>query len=99
MKNEFVIHAIPGSPFSRSVLVALEEKGARYRIAAVTPGSLRMPEHLSLHPFGRVPILDHGEFRLYETQAILRYIDRVCPGIPLTPAEPRRAMPCPWRRA
>src|SRR6478752_2434516 len=28
-----------------------------------------------LHPFGRVPILDHGDFRLYETQAILRYVD------------------------
>ena len=25
--SEFIIHAIPGSPFARSVFVALEEKG------------------------------------------------------------------------
>jgi hypothetical protein len=29
--NEFVIHSIPGSPFGRAVLVALEEKGVPYR--------------------------------------------------------------------
>jgi len=91
MKNEFVIHAIPGSPFSRSALIALEEKGAHYRIAAVTAGSLRAPEHLSLHPFGRVPILDHGDFRLYETQAILRYIERVLPEPALTPSDAQAA--------
>jgi glutathione S-transferase len=31
--SEFVIHTIPGSPFGRSVLIALEEKGADYRLA------------------------------------------------------------------
>ncbi|MGO9934336.1 MAG: glutathione S-transferase family protein [Steroidobacteraceae bacterium] len=89
--NEFVIHSIPGSPFGRAVLLALEEKSARYRIAPVAPGTVRTPEHLARHPFGRVPILDHGDFRLYETQAILRYIDRVLPTPALTPADPRAA--------
>jgi glutathione S-transferase len=35
--------------------------------------------------------MDHGDFRLYESQAILRYIDRVFAGTPLTPANPRAA--------
>jgi glutathione S-transferase len=83
--NTFVVHSIPGSPFGRAVLIALEEKGARYRLAPVAPATLRTPEHLARHPFGRVPILDHGEFRLFETQAILRYIDRVLSGASLTP--------------
>jgi glutathione S-transferase len=87
--NEFVIHSIPGSPFGRSILVALEEKGARYRLAPVAPGSLRTPAHLALHPFGRVPVMDHGSFRLYESQAILRYLDRVLPQPPLTPSDPQ----------
>jgi glutathione S-transferase len=26
--TEFVVHSIPGSPFGRAVLIALEEKGA-----------------------------------------------------------------------
>jgi glutathione S-transferase len=89
--NELVVHSIPGSPFGRAVLVTLEEKRAPYRLVAVTPASLRAPQHLSRHPFGRVPVLDHGDFRLYETQAILRYLDRVLPGTALTPAEPRAA--------
>jgi glutathione S-transferase len=33
--SEFIIHAIPGSPFARSVFVALEEKGVPYRLAPV----------------------------------------------------------------
>jgi glutathione S-transferase len=89
--NELVVHSIPGSPFGRSVLVALEEKRARYRFASVAPAALRTPEHLTRHPFGRVPVLDHGEFRLYESQAILRYLDRALPGVALTPMNPQAA--------
>jgi glutathione S-transferase len=36
-----------------------------------------------------MPVLDHGDFRLYETQAILRYLDRVIPEPRLTPTDPR----------
>ncbi|HTV97324.1 MAG TPA: glutathione S-transferase family protein [Steroidobacteraceae bacterium] len=87
--SQIVIHSIPGSPFGRAVLLALEEKNAPYRLVAVAPGTLRTPEHLARHPFGRIPVMEHGDFRLYETQAILRYIDRSLPGPALTPCEPR----------
>jgi glutathione S-transferase len=89
--NEFVIHSIPGSPFGRAVLVALEEKGAAYRLVPVAPGTLRTPEHLACHPFGRVPYVEHGDFKLYETAAIVRYVDRVLPEPALTPANPLAA--------
>jgi glutathione S-transferase len=89
--SDFIVHAIPGSPFGRAVMATLEEKGARYRLAPVMPGTLKSPAHLALHPFGRVPVLEHDGFGLYETQAILRYLDRVVPEPPLTPADPRRA--------
>jgi glutathione S-transferase len=85
------VHTVPGSPYGRAVLVALEEKQATYRVVPVSPKTLRAAEHLERHPFGRVPVLEHGDFRLYETQAILRYIDRVLPGPALTPPEPRGA--------
>ena len=89
--NEFIIHSIPGSPFGRAVLVALEEKGAPYRLAPVAPGTFRTPEHLARHPFGRVPVMDHGDFSLYECAAILRYLDRILPEPRLTPANPQAA--------
>ncbi|HLZ99240.1 MAG TPA: glutathione S-transferase family protein [Steroidobacteraceae bacterium] len=89
--NEFVIHSIPGSPFGRAVLVALEEKGAPYRFVPVAPGAARTPEHLACHPFGRVPYMKHGDFMLYETAAIVRYVDRVLPEPVLTPANPQAA--------
>ncbi|MBS0374420.1 MAG: glutathione S-transferase family protein [Proteobacteria bacterium] len=89
--NAFVVHSIPGSPFGRAVLAALEEKRTGYRLIAVAPPALRAPEHLARHPFGRVPVLEHGDYRLYETQAILRYLDRVLPEPALTPADARAA--------
>jgi glutathione S-transferase len=70
--SEFTVHAIPGSPFSRSVMAMLEEKGASWRLSPLPPGSLKSPEHLARHPFGRVPVLEHDGFSLYETQATLR---------------------------
>ncbi len=89
--TDFVVHSIPGSPFGRAVLATLEHKGAAYRFEAVAPGALRGEAHLARHPFGRVPVLDHGDFRLYEVQAILRYLDRVLPNPALTPVDPREA--------
>src|SRR5258707_3332078 len=87
--NDIVVYGIPGSPYLRSALLGLHEKGAGYRLAVVgreiaTYGE----EHLQRHPFGRVPILEHGDFRLYETQAIVRYLDAVLPGPALQPQEP-----------
>src|ERR1700688_1847986 len=89
--SEFTVHTIPGSPFARAVLATLEEKGASWRLAPVLPGTARSPEHLARHPFGRVPVLEHNGFIIYETQAILRYLDRVLPTPSLTPADPKRA--------
>jgi len=89
--SAFIVHSIPGSPFGRAVLSTLEEKGASYRFSPLAPGTLRSPEHLARHPFGRVPVLEHNGFLLYETQAILRYLDRVLPNPALTPVDPTRA--------
>ena len=89
--SNFIVHSIPGSPFGRAVLATLVEKNAAFRLVPVAPRTMKSEPHLSLHPFGRVPVLEHDGFRLYETQAILRYLDRVLPAPALTPAEPRAA--------
>ena len=91
--SEFVVYGVPGSPYVRSALLAFPEKQAPYRFAALPQGvrATHSDEHLQRHPFGRIPVLDHGDFRLYETQAILRYLDAVLPGPALQPQEPHAA--------
>jgi glutathione S-transferase len=89
--SEFVVHSVPGSPYGRAVFATLEEKRANYRLVPVTPETAKGEPHLSRHPFGRVPVLEHGDLMLYETQAILRYLDRVLTAPALTPVAPQAA--------
>jgi Glutathione S-transferase, N-terminal domain len=87
----FVVHGIPSSPYLRAVLVTLDEKRQAFRLAALAPGSRNTPGYLALQPFGKIPAFEHDGFRLYETHAILRYLDRVVPRPALTPAEVKAA--------
>lgn len=89
--SDFVIHGVIGSPFVRAVLMGLEEKGRGWRLQPLAPGASKSPEYLARHPFGRVPAVEHDGFQLYETQAVLRYLDRIEPEPPLTPSDPRQA--------
>jgi glutathione S-transferase len=84
------LYGIAGSPFVRSVEVALKEKGLDYQFHAIAPGEHKGEEHLKRHPFGRVPAFDHDGFALYETQAIIRYLDERFPHPPLTPGDAER---------
>lgn len=88
---EVVVHSFVGSPYGRSVMAMLEERAAPWRLVPIAPGTQRQAPHLERHPFGRSPAIEHDGFSLYETQAILRYLDRVLPGASLTPADPRAA--------
>ena len=88
--TEFTIHGIPGSPYVRAPLLALEEKGLSWRLDPLPMGGNRTPDYKArLHPFAKIPVLDHGDFRLYETRAILDYVDQVAPEPALTPSDPR----------
>src|SRR5579872_6151518 len=79
------VYGIPGSPFLRAVEVTLKEKGLDYHLHAMAPGEHKSEEHLKRHPFGRIPAFEHEGFAIYETQAILRYLDDRFPHPPLTP--------------
>ena len=85
--TDFIVHGIPGSPYVRAALLALEEKGAEYELAAMQFGTLKQQPHLSRHPFGRIPAFEHDGWMLYETQAIMRYVDEAFPAAPLQPIE------------
>lgn len=84
-----VVHGIPGSPYVRQPLLACEEKGVPYRLEALPFGAHKTDAWLERQPFGRIPAIEHDGFRLYECQAILRYVDAAFDGPSLTPADPK----------
>jgi glutathione S-transferase len=81
------IYGHPWSINTRKTLLTLAEKRheAELVLVMIPKGEQRRPEHLALHPFGKVPVLDDDGFVLYETRAINAYLDRKLPGAPLTP--------------
>jgi glutathione S-transferase len=84
-----VVYGIPASPYMRAVAMTLNEKQLPWRLAPLKPGENRLPEHLARQPFGKVPALEHDDFVLYETQAILRYVDAAFPQPALRPSDLR----------
>lgn len=85
--TELVIHGPPQSSYVRTARMIAVEKGLAYRLA---PLDFKGPAHLAMHPWGRVPILTHGETELIETSAIAHYLDAIGAGAPLVPREPVR---------
>jgi glutathione S-transferase len=83
-----IVYGFPVSTFVNIVRLVLTEKGIPFTFCDLESemGSAR---HLSLHPFNRVPILDHDGFVLYETAAIAAYVDQAFDGPQLQPADPR----------
>lgn len=77
------------STYTRSVLLVLQEKSVPYTLAEVDIFKPVPPEHLSRHPWGKIPVLEHDGFRVYETSAIMRYVDEAFPGAGLQPASVR----------
>jgi glutathione S-transferase len=84
------LYGISGSPNVRGVMLGLAEKGVDHELITVLP-PFKDPEHMARNPFGRVPVLDHDGFMVYETQAILRYVDQAFSGPALQPANLQEA--------
>jgi len=80
-----------GSPYAWRVHLALEHKALAYEteLLSFSAGDTRKPEFLALNPRGRVPLIDDGGFVLYESTAIVEYLDEAYPGrgAPLFPGD------------
>lgn len=62
---------------TRHVIVTMEELGLEYEIDSVNlnAGESKTSEHMErFHPFGLVPVLIDGDFQLFESRAIMRYL-------------------------
>ena len=85
------IYGHPWSTNTRKTLMTLAEKGheAELVVVMLPKGEQRLPAHLKLHPFGKVPVLDDQGFVLYEARAINRYLDGKLTGPSLVPSGDR----------
>ena len=82
-----IVYGPAGSTYVWSTRLALAEKGVTHELIEVPIGEHRQEPHLARHPFAKVPAFEHDGFALYETQAILRYIDEGFPVAPLQPTD------------
>lgn len=85
------IYGLPMSTCTLKALVVLAEKGCEAELVPVdlAKGEHRQTAHLARHPFGRIPVLDDDGFLLYESRAIIRYLEQRLPANPLTPSDLR----------
>lgn len=89
----------PMSTCTRKVLTTLAEKGheAQFVMVDIMKGDHKAPEHLARQPFGVVPALDDDGFVLYESRAIITYLNEKLSGPSLVPADLKeRALMNQW---
>lgn len=85
------IHGVFGSPFIRALRIALDEKSLPWAWQPYQLGEHKQRPYLDLHPFGKIPAIDDDGFILYETQAMLRHIERKRAEPSLIPKDPHQA--------
>jgi glutathione S-transferase len=83
-------------PFAHRVRLVLAEKGVAAAIVEIDPRN-KPPRFAELTPLGNVPVLVHGEARLWESAVINEYLEEVFPDPALLPRAPeRRALARAW---
>ena len=93
MTGQVTVFGAEYSVYVRIVRMTLAEKGVPYDLVDVDIFSEEGPPegYLERQPFGRIPAFEHDGFRLFETSAIIRYIDAAFDGPSLMPEEARAA--------
>lgn len=78
-----------GSPYAWKVWLALEHKGLAFDAKRLSfdNDETKTPEFLAINPRGRVPALVDDGFALWESSAIIEYLEERYPEKPLLPKD------------
>ena len=78
-----------GSPFAWKVWLCLEHKGIDYtfKLLSFDKGDTKTPEFLAVNPRARVPAIMDDGFPLWESNAIIEYLEDRYPQKPLLPKD------------
>ena len=79
------LHWGSGSPYAWRCLLTLELKRIPFesKLLEFSRKDHKTPEFLRLNPRGRVPVLVDGEIAIWESLAIMVYLDRKYPETPI----------------
>lgn len=83
------IYYAPPSIYGRKALAVLDEKGLDYKIKKMsfTTQDHLKPEYLAINPNGEIPTLVDDGFTVYESTAIIEYLNDEYPEPPLLPED------------
>ena len=87
MTNQLRLYTFKLCPFAHRVRLTLAEKGLSAETIEVDLKN-KPADFTAISPYGRVPLLLHGETRLWESSVIIQYLDETFPESPLMPAAP-----------
>ena len=84
------LYHTPISPNSRRVWVALLEKNLDFELVEIhLDGDHLEPEFVAMNPFHRVPVLVDDDFTVFESLAILDYLEAKYPEPAMLPKDPK----------
>ena len=83
-------------PFAHRIRLTLLEKGLPFESIEIDPQN-KPANFLEISPYGKVPVLKHGDNRVWESAIINEYLEETFPDPPLLPTEPiQRAFARIW---
>jgi glutathione S-transferase len=85
------IHAFPRSPRNFKPLLVADYLGLDYELCFCdfTIGAQRTEAYAAINPNRKAPALEHDEFKLWESNAIIQYLATLKPEAGLMPRDPR----------
>src|SRR5580698_8936994 len=84
------LYSVHNSNNCRRANATILHLGLDVELVEMNMADMKKPDYLALNPNGKVPTLVDGEFKLWESRAIMQYLASKKPGTSLWPNDPKK---------